>query len=364
MVRSYILILFVLASVGYAENIAPGIERISVSEGLPSKYPYRLALIQRTVWVTMRAAQGAFRINGIVRVDGTSISEFSGTNTGLRSDAVNALTALDDGTLYAASEKGLHRYASNRFEAVGAAVPLTHITADDTGTVWSFGSDDEKCYSMLLRGGRTTALSMKKRYRPLALFAATSNSAWLVHQGGILVITEKAMTDMPLTGTPLWKKENRDPDGPVPSVWIYSAVKMGPAFYFVGHTKALVRYENGFHVVTNGHFGRLAAGGGNVFASDFNGSIYRYDGASFSRIFSGARSIGHLYASAGGTLWAEVDMERNAPHALIRYDAPYTRETKRYSLLSGSALSPGICDMAVDENGLWLATNDGLWKIQ
>lgn len=355
------VIITMLASALAGEHIAPGIERISSAEGLPSKYPYRLAHVQGSLWTTMRAFDGPFRIAGIARVSHERITAYSVSN-GLRSDAVQAVTS-HDGTLFAATDKGLCRFVSNSFEALGPAVALTHLASG--GGLWAFGSGDDRSYAVIVREGKTAVLSMKKRVRPLALAVMSADTAWLVHQGGIIVISGGAMKDMPLEGTPLWKKPNRDPDGPVPSVVLYAAVSSRSSLYVVGHTKALIRYDNGWSTVTNGHFGRLAAGGDNVFVSDFAGSIFQYDGTSCAPIFSGAISIGAISADSRGTLWAEADMKRNEPHVLIRFDAPYAREARRYSLAAGTALSPGICDMLTDENGaLWLATNDGLWKIQ
>ncbi len=158
----------------------------------------------------------------------------------------------------------------------------------------------------------------------------------------------------------------------MPPVWLFDAARTSDgSLFLIGAHKTLVRRRGGrFETVAAGHFSELCAGPGDqeLLAADFDGRLWHWDGRRLACVDRGRgrRHLRRLTLDDRGSLWAEEDVSDGQPHAILRYDPPYTDGPRaRASLgLFPGLLSPGVLALLGDgQGGCFLSTNEGICRV-
>lgn len=347
----------------------PTVTIFSTGKGLPSRYARALARApDGALWVALMAERGVGVYAGVARILDDRVSSLRGPRSGLRSDQVNALAVASDGTLWAATARGLHRFAGRRFVPVGPEVSLRRLVRDPAGGVWAAGVVSfQPWVGHAARDGlvRVATSGSCREIRRLLVGAhdtVTLICADALHRGD----ARRGLRPVPLEKTPLYHRVRGERR--MPSIYLYDGAQTRGGLYLVGHSKRLVRMRGSrFEVVARGHFARVLAGRGtDLFASDFRGRLWRFDGKRLHLLVKRGDDPGSmepLLVDGDGALWVEVAPGRKQPHEILRFPAPYRRH-RRWSLGRKGYLSPGVLDSLSDGRaGLWLSTNEGIWHL-
>ena len=125
------------------------------SDALPSRFVRSLAVAPDALWVGMGDA-------GVVRMSGRAIRVF-GLAEGLPSLATRMVLVARNGTVWAATDKGLARFEGGRFERVDGAPALegrvVALLEGRDGTLWA-GTYEQGLVG--LKDGKTTVLTEKE----------------------------------------------------------------------------------------------------------------------------------------------------------------------------------------------------------
>jgi hypothetical protein len=356
------------------------ITRISRDQGLPTRFPRFLALAPgQSLWVAFMAEQGVGRGEGLVKIDGLTIKPYHGPSAGLSSDPITSLAVLPGGRIAATDARGLHLLESDdRFHQVGPAFPWSQLNLSAGGVLWLAGTDSDVRLRIghLAVGGnsRIEEFALPGRHRLLRLLPESDSSAFIVCEDSLYRIHNGKCVPVDLHKSPLWRKPVHDPDGPIPSIWLYDALFTGNGnLCLIGHSKCIARLssqsaDSHWEKLADGHFARLTPGDkpDSFFVSDFSGGLHRWDDRGLRPVYQvNSGSIGTVMLDRRGTLWVE-SQPRNDSHEIICFRPPYdSPPAVRFSLGHDSYLSPGILAMIEDDlGGAWISTNEGLWHLR
>lgn len=379
------------------------VSRFGIAQGLPTRYPRALGRVPgRTgspmVWACFMAEQGVGEWQGIAAIDASGARRIwrAGPGSGLRSEHVNAWIFVPAMGLIAATDKGLHRFVElpptgsgdavpGRFEPLGPGVVIRFVTTTTDGGVWAVAERENGFRSEILRFDATSPTGQPKRWmvpktmiRPLGVAAVSSTTVTVIFQNGLLDFDSRGLHPVDLVKSPVWRKARRDPDGPIPEIWIQD-VDVGPdgTLFLIGHTRRLVSRRLASHTpqdgiwetLAQGHFSQVLAGprANDVFITDFDGTLRRViDGRETILYQKPGTRLSHLYLDDRDRLWLTV-APPGEPESLMRFLPPYDRGPEAYASLGDEqgVLSFGLLGQLDDgEGGLWISTNDGLWRLR
>ncbi|NLI78393.1 MAG: hypothetical protein GX442_18390 [Candidatus Riflebacteria bacterium] len=379
----------------------------------PTRLPRALARsAEGALWAAFQAEEGVMQGAGLARVLPPPVLPVRGPGrAGWRSDKVHALLPAADDAVLAATDHGLHRVeADGKTTPLGEDLPWHLLAAAPDGTVWMAGIDaDHRLAVGRLDGSRVLIHRAPGRFREiLRLFPQGPSSGASHHhppplspveepeQGSspgrshspqtvslaatALVVTSDGIHEagptglkaLPLKKTPLFLPPSHSVERRMPPIWLYDAARTPDgSLFLIGAHKTLVRRSGGrFEVVGAGHFSELCAGLGDqeLLAADFDGRLWHWDGRRLACVDRGTdrRHLRHLTLDDRGSLWAEEDAADGRPHAIVRYDPPYTDGPRaRASLgLFPGLLSPGVLALLGDgQGGCLLSTNEGICRV-
>ena len=360
------------------------VERFSAAEGLPGRYPRALARDDRgRVWAAFMSERNIGEWLGLAFLDASATVRIwqAGTASGLRSDHVTRVRFAPGLGLLAATDHGLHRFdeGADRFEAIGPDLPLTHLGITADGAIWAVSEKDSGFRSEILRFLPAGASCETRRWpapatvhRPLGIFPVGPARVSVVFQNGILDLDGKRCRSAPLRTSPLWRKAVRDPDGPIPEIWIQAAdAGADGTLFLIGHTRRLAarRPDGRWETLAEGHFCDVLAGAasGEAFVTDFTGRLFRAADGRFEELHRRpASQFRRLFSDARQRLWM-VDAPPRRAETLLRFSPPFPGGPEAALSLGDDqgCLSCGILEQLDDgAGGLWLSTNEGLWHVR
>ncbi len=376
--RIYLIIslLALLFSCSFAVwSATPLITKISKDDGLPTRYPRSLALSPEGVlWAAIKAEQGVNEWMGVAKITGKKIEMFLNEESELNASKTNDLLLNKENRLFVATEKGLRVLGTDgKFSRLGASRNLERLFLSTSGQLWGLGRDDVFKPFILRKTGESVEFFKlpDEGRRPISLYPLENGEAIIVAHEGIISFSKNKMKPLKLKKTPLWKRAVHDPDGPIPSIWIFHAAKSGDSVFLISHTRKLVESKNGiFKICAEGHFGGVIAGKApeTAFVRDYEGALFFWDGNVLKKLYKNEKkgNIGAMFLDSKETLWVEEDLSPE-PHRISCFAPPYDNgPIVTFPLgTKDGYLSPGILTMQEDcAGGMWISTNDGIWHLE
>ncbi|HNW35509.1 MAG TPA: hypothetical protein PKM25_11290 [Candidatus Ozemobacteraceae bacterium] len=354
----------------------------------PTRYSRTLAIDSRgKLWASFMKEQG-LETWGIGRIDPASSTLIP--MSALFAHHVFDLKVTADQTVIAATDNGLRMIASDgKIESEAEGICITMLAAGADGVVLGAGIGGDGALHLVRR--RKAAQSLEQWRYPvkgpgkhrdlLRLFERPDGTAVIVTSKEIVLLKDEKLAPLALAKTPLaTTAEGRSEERRVPPVWLYDATMTSDgSVYCTGFSKRLVKWWNDrFEIIAEGHFQELAPGDvpGTVWATDFNGALWKWDGGTFALAFSlPGGHIQSLRQTASGSVWLEC-APASGPHRLVRIsDTPMTSgaETRWAETFDAGVplnlrpglLSPGILSLTATPDGcIVIATNAGIWRLQ